>query len=93
MVGTTAHQLPYSPALPAIRKSTDRDDVADIELHQILASDQRPIIGATRLRNQIINRGGRYRFAREEHQMGIRGELRSGLRKHAACFVGHRDAP
>ena len=90
MVGTTARQLPYSPALSAARKSTDRDDIADLELHQVLARNQRAIIGAAGFRDQIINRGRWNRFAREEYQMGKGRQLWPGLRKHAAGVIGHR---
>ena len=53
----------------------NRHVFSDLELHQVFADLQRPVIGLSRLRDEIVDRRRRNFVAGQEDQMRVRGEL------------------
>ena len=70
--------------------ASDRDRLADLEAHQILAHLDRAVIGLARLGDQILQIRRRNLVAHEQHQVRKGGKLRTRARENEARFARRR---
>ncbi len=68
----------------------DRDRLADLEAHQVLAHFERAVVGLARLGDEILEIRRRHLVAHEQHEVRIGGKLRSRAREYQAGFARRR---